>query len=126
MDHLSCHWSLLLSDGSQVVPSAVTVKQQLSIQQVYKKIDQMTDKLIMGQNVLYKGDKAEEIYFVGQISSDPNVFSSLVVHREDCNEGIFELKVFYTVILEDKSIKTLPADCIVRVSRPLLQDVSNY
>jgi hypothetical protein len=44
MDHLSCHWSVILADGTTVVPSAVTERQQLSLDAVNKKVNNMIDQ----------------------------------------------------------------------------------
>jgi hypothetical protein len=123
MDHLSCHWSVILADGTTVVPSAVTERQQLSLDAVNKKVNNMIDQMLIGQKVLYKNEN-EQIYFEGQVSADPENFCSLMVRSEDKKEGLLELKVYYSVSTRDRGVIMLPADCIARVSKPITRDVS--
>lgn len=122
MDHLSCHWSVILADGTTVVPSAVTERQQMSLEAVNKKVNNMIDKMLIGQKVLYKNEN-EQIYYEGEVSADPENFCSLMVRSEDKKEGLLELKVYYSVRTRDWGVIMLPADSIARVSKPITRDI---
>lgn len=122
---MNCHWSILLGDGSTVLPSSVTERQQLSLDMVNKKVNNIIDKMLIGQKVLFKPEN-ETIYYEGEVSGDPDNYCSLMVSSEDRNEGLLVLKVYYTISSKAFGLKMLPADCIARVSRPLFKDVSIF